>query len=488
MKRLLWACLGVVALAGPLPERGSAQTDPPRIQVSISGDVHGAIEREYDQRVRDWWVGLYSALRSELGPNVLVGVHPLITFVPAESFVDARSGEATPGFTNWPADVTCPFLVRQLLPQAVPVAEPPDVLANLQLLMRAEYLMKRGEELARTGQFSEAVDCFQEIHRLVPGTNLEARAGAATQNLLVRVYGTATENGVVDEPAEQEEVLPPPTPCTAACPQACTKCSSFAAARVTKKKDDAPAPAAEHSGKPRTVVYPVADLLGRGKETGLDDLDELIGTIVNTVEPSSWADNGGEATIDYYYRSRAIVVRQTADVHDQIAEVLAGLRQARAESENGEVKPHGIPLTGRAAKANAGKPRCAECCSANSCPKTADPAAAKTGCCDECCPAPVLTLPTTPAAEGKERAGKLEIVVEGCTGEGENAAPSKGFHWAAGGACAEAANAADGLRFRWQMPLGLMTVLVRYEHHELSVGLGLTGQAEMPAEESENPR
>jgi hypothetical protein len=32
-----------------------------------------------------------------------------------------------------------------------------------------------------------------------------------------------------------------------------------------------------------------------------------------------------------------------------------------------------------------------------------------------------------------------------------------------------------------------MTVLVRYEHHELSVGLGLTGQAEMPAEESENP-
>jgi hypothetical protein len=440
---------------------------------------------ESDQHFRDCLVGLYSAFRHEFGPGLLVGVHPFITFVPTECFVDARSGETTPGFVNWPADIACPFLVRQLAPQPTPPAEPPDVLTNLRLLLRAEFLLKRGEELVRNGQFSEAVDCFQEIHRLVPGTNLEARAGAATQNLLVRVYGTATENGVVDEPSEQEEVLPPPHPCAAACPPACGKCSSFATTRVAKEKDDATTSSAEHSVKPRTVVYPVADLLGRGKETGLDDLDELIGTIVNTVEPNSWAGNGGEATIDYYYRSRAIVVRQTPDVQEQIAEVLAGLRQARAESEHGEAKPHGIPLSGRAAKANAGKSCCEECCSADGCPKAS--AAAKTGCCDECCPEPVLTLPITPAAEAKARAGRLEIVVEGCTVEGDNSAPPKGFHCAVGGACAEAANAADGLRFRWQMPLGLMTVLVRYEHHELSVGLGLTGQAQMPAEESENP-
>src|SRR5262249_25591310 len=159
--------------------------------------------------------------------------------------------DATPAFTNWPADVTCPFLIRQLVPQAVPAAEPPDVLANLRSLMRAEYLLKRGEELARNGQFSEAVDCFQEIHRLVSGTNLEARAGNATQNLLVRVYGTATDSGVIDEPTEQEEALPPPSP--AACPTACTKCSSFAATRVAKEKDDAPACSAGHSVKPRTV-------------------------------------------------------------------------------------------------------------------------------------------------------------------------------------------------------------------------------------------
>jgi hypothetical protein len=538
MRRFLWACLGIAALAGLLPGRGLAQSPgvsttpktgacplvveqphPPGFRIGPSWQF----DSEFDRCFRDWLLGLHSAASRESGPNLLVGVHPLMAFVSTESFADgpckhpessgcqsrivpfvmwAPDSEDTPG--RWvafdcgkalcgfvgnmalpaggsvsPHGMTCPFLIQRFVVQPPMDVNPPDVMTNLNLLIQADHLLNQGEELVRSGQLFEAVDCFQEVHRLVPGTNLEALAEAATENLLVQVYGTATENGLVDEPSESEEIQPPPPP------PPCARCSSFAAARG---ENDAIPAAGEHAAaKAKTIVYPVADLLGRGKETRLDDLDDLVSTIATTVEPKSWANNGGEGTIEYYYRSRAVVVRQTPEVHEQIAELLAGLRQARAESETGDEKPHRTPLTGRAAKASPAKGCCEECCAAKVVRKKSPSAVAECACCDECCPiTPVLTLPACPAADVVQGGGKLEIIIEGCTEEGEIAAPPPSLHWAVGGTCAEATAAADGFRFRWQMPLGPMTVLVRYEHRELTVGLGVAGKAETAAEESED--
>jgi hypothetical protein len=61
-----------------------------------------------------------------------------------------------------------------------------------------------------------------------------------------------------------------------------------------------------------------------GKET-LED--QLIRLIVATIQPQSWSSNGGAATIDYYPLGMALVINQTPDAQEQVAELLAALRR-----------------------------------------------------------------------------------------------------------------------------------------------------------------
>jgi hypothetical protein len=101
--------------------------------------------------------------------------------------------------------------------------------------------------------------------------------------------------------------------------------------------------AAANAGEPKLVqrTIPVADLVvplenhvwasypdpeTSQRESG-KNLDRLIRLITNTIAPTSWADVGGPGTIDYFPRSMALVVSQTRDVQDQIAELLASLRR-----------------------------------------------------------------------------------------------------------------------------------------------------------------
>jgi hypothetical protein len=376
--------------------------------------------------------------------------------------------------------VTCPYLVTKASSSLVAAIDPPEVLTNLQLLLRADHLLKQGEELARSGHFFEAVDCFQAVHCLVPGTNLESRASAATENIIVRVYGTTTEKGLVDEQSEAQGDVPPPPPMRADC----TLCGTCVL----------PAHVAETQTKPRTMVYPVGDLLGKGKETKLEDLDDLINVVSSTVEPSSWAENGGDGTIEYYYRSRAIVVRQTPQVHEQIRDLLAELRQARLESDFNEEKPHRTSFaTGRAVKRNADESIDGKKAHGK---KATSPAPACGSCCEECCPDKVLMLPPCTGTKCPEAGLTLEIDSEGCTAESGATAPEE-FCCVIGGTCVEACTAPDGLRVRWQIPLGPLTFLVEFQHHELTVdvevgkmfaAIGVGSDKDSAVEESENPR
>jgi hypothetical protein len=67
--------------------------------------------------------------------------------------------------------------------------------------------------------------------------------------------------------------------------------------------------------------YQVADLLHQP-----DQGEPLVKVIVRAVEPNSWAEKGGRATIDFHPLTMAIVVKQTAEGHKQIATVLRALR------------------------------------------------------------------------------------------------------------------------------------------------------------------
>jgi type II secretory pathway component GspD/PulD (secretin)/tetratricopeptide (TPR) repeat protein len=55
--------------------------------------------------------------------------------------------------------------------------------------------------------------------------------------------------------------------------------------------------------------------------------DMLIKLITNTVAPQSWAEVGGSGTIDYMPIGMALVINQTPDVQEQVADLLEALRR-----------------------------------------------------------------------------------------------------------------------------------------------------------------
>jgi hypothetical protein len=55
--------------------------------------------------------------------------------------------------------------------------------------------------------------------------------------------------------------------------------------------------------------------------------ENLINLVTRMVKPESWADAGGPATIDYFPLGMGLVVRQSADAHEEITALLNSLRR-----------------------------------------------------------------------------------------------------------------------------------------------------------------
>lgn len=54
---------------------------------------------------------------------------------------------------------------------------------------------------------------------------------------------------------------------------------------------------------------------------------QLINIIVTTIAPDTWQQNGGKGTITFYPINPALVVRQTGEVHEQVAALVRALGQ-----------------------------------------------------------------------------------------------------------------------------------------------------------------
>jgi general secretion pathway protein D len=54
---------------------------------------------------------------------------------------------------------------------------------------------------------------------------------------------------------------------------------------------------------------------------------QLIDLIQTTIAPDTWAVNGGEGTLSFYQPLNVLVVRQTAEVHEQIGNAFGQLRR-----------------------------------------------------------------------------------------------------------------------------------------------------------------
>ena len=78
-------------------------------------------------------------------------------------------------------------------------------------------------------------------------------------------------------------------------------------------------------GRLRSADRRRARRLGRAANA---DFDSLIDLIVSTVEPDTWTENGGgEGEIQPFPTNLSLVVSQTQEVHEQIADLLEQLRR-----------------------------------------------------------------------------------------------------------------------------------------------------------------
>src|SRR6185503_2508619 len=57
------------------------------------------------------------------------------------------------------------------------------------------------------------------------------------------------------------------------------------------------------------------------------DFDSLIDLITLTISPQSWDDVGGPGSVEGFDTNLSLVVSQTQDVHEQIADLLDQLRR-----------------------------------------------------------------------------------------------------------------------------------------------------------------
>lgn len=66
--------------------------------------------------------------------------------------------------------------------------------------------------------------------------------------------------------------------------------------------------------------------------------NRLISTIVHSVAPKTWAERGGPGTIEYYPLTMSLIVNQTPEVQEQIADLIAALRRQQEMEVGVEVK------------------------------------------------------------------------------------------------------------------------------------------------------
>ncbi|HTU20857.1 MAG TPA: hypothetical protein VMG10_22585 [Gemmataceae bacterium] len=104
---------------------------------------------------------------------------------------------------------------------------------------------------------------------------------------------------------------------------------------------------AGQAGEGRLVqrVYAVSDLVvaADNESESTTSEEQLIKLITDTIAPRSWSGKGGRGTIDYHPLTMALVVNQTPEVQDQIADLLTALRRQQEMQVSVEVKFVEVP-------------------------------------------------------------------------------------------------------------------------------------------------
>ncbi len=97
-----------------------------------------------------------------------------------------------------------------------------------------------------------------------------------------------------------------------------------------------------------TVVYPVGDFLAppgepAGEGVSAATLDDLCQLVTATVQPDAWAEVGGAGNLVALDPWGLLVVAQTAEVHQQLVDLLQALRRSRAAALADGTAGNGVP-------------------------------------------------------------------------------------------------------------------------------------------------
>jgi hypothetical protein len=92
-------------------------------------------------------------------------------------------------------------------------------------------------------------------------------------------------------------------------------------------------------GKEVVSTYNVSDLVVKKPRTicsaAAGEEETLMRLITSTIAPRTWAAKGGTGTVDYFPLTHSLVIRQTPEVQEQVADLLAALRRQRDYEEAG---------------------------------------------------------------------------------------------------------------------------------------------------------
>lgn len=105
--------------------------------------------------------------------------------------------------------------------------------------------------------------------------------------------------------------------------------ADFGAASCSPQGSDTSG-ASSTSGSGSEGSNPLGQALPQGGPPGPPDYAaELIQLIERVVRPQSWASNGGRGEIFYWRPGQALVIRQTEEVHQEVAQLLELLRRVQ---------------------------------------------------------------------------------------------------------------------------------------------------------------
>ena len=85
------------------------------------------------------------------------------------------------------------------------------------------------------------------------------------------------------------------------------------------------------SGQQQSIPFGPGGMKGGSQA----DFDTLIDLITSTVRPQTWSEMGGPGTITGFDTNLSLVISQTQEVHEEIADLLVQLRKsARLASDH----------------------------------------------------------------------------------------------------------------------------------------------------------